>query len=101
MKLLSSQIEIAFQEALRGNYWKALTLNGIIYSSILGYSLQPVFKALEDNAFAAGLSGKGPAIIALAKEENCNKILDSWRKRNANILKVKFNREKSHIIRRE
>ncbi len=101
IKLLSSQIEIAFQEALRRNYWKALTLNGIIYSSILGYSLEPVFKALEGNAVAAGVSGKGPAIIAIAKEENCDKILDSWRKRDVNILKVEFNREKSQVIRRE
>lgn len=101
MKLLSPQIELAFEEALKRNYWKALTLNGILYSSVLGYDFKPVFDALEGGAVAAGISGKGPAIVAVAKEEDCENIIGSWKTRNNDILRVGINREKSYIIRRE
>ena len=50
MKLLLPQIELVFEEALKGNYWKALPLNGILHSSALGYDLKPVFEALRKNA---------------------------------------------------
>ncbi|MBE0512557.1 shikimate kinase, partial [Candidatus Bathyarchaeota archaeon] len=33
MKGVASLVKIAYKEALKGNYWVALTLNGLIYSS--------------------------------------------------------------------
>ena len=60
MRHISPQIELVFTEALKGNYWKALTLNGILDSAILGYSIKLVFKALNEGAVATELAEKVP-----------------------------------------
>ncbi|MEM3704185.1 MAG: shikimate kinase, partial [Candidatus Bathyarchaeia archaeon] len=38
MKAVAPLVKIAYMEALKGNFWTALTLNGLIYSSALGYN---------------------------------------------------------------
>ena len=66
-RVLAPYIEELFGLALRGEWKKALVLNGLIYGSFLGYNLEPIAKALEVKA-VAGLSGKGPAMFAVTEE---------------------------------
>ena len=101
MKLITQYVEYAFQEALKGNYWKALTLNGILYSSILGYSLKPVFDALNAGALAAGLSGKGPAVVAVVKGDGVDTVLAVWKTYKSKVLKAKINRKKAYVVEEE
>ena len=75
-KVLAPYVEEAFKLALRGEWKKALVLNGLIYGSFLGYNLEPIAKALEVEA-VAGPSGKGPAMFAIAEEPE--KIVEAWR----------------------
>ena len=65
IKSMASVVKVAFNEALKGNYWQALTLNGIIYSTVLGYDSSLALSALDAGAVAAGLSGTGPAVTAI------------------------------------
>ncbi len=99
MKLIAPQVELAFKEALKGNYWKALTLNGILYSVALGYNPKPILDALECGAVAAGLSGKGPAIVAVTKTSNVDNILDVWKSYEGKILTANINRKKAYIVK--
>ena len=65
MKLLAPWVKLAFQEALRGNIYDALTLNGILYSAALNFNSKIALDALNAGALAAGLSGTGPSFVAI------------------------------------
>ncbi|MCX8191706.1 MAG: shikimate kinase, partial [Nitrososphaerales archaeon] len=41
LEKLSHLVDEVFKLAEKGEYWKALTLNGLIYSAVLGFSPQP------------------------------------------------------------
>ncbi|MBT8171402.1 shikimate kinase, partial [Candidatus Bathyarchaeota archaeon] len=98
MKSMTSIVKIAFKEALNGNYWQALTLNGLIYSSTLGLDPSPAIDALKSGALAAGLSGTGPAVTAIVPEEIVGLVKDSWQKYEGDILEARINQEKARVI---
>ena len=98
MKGMASAVKIAYKEALNGNYWAALTLNGLIYSSALGYDSSPAVDALITGAVAAGLSGTGPAVSAIVPEDKIELVKDVWRKREGEILAAHINLEKAKVM---
>jgi shikimate kinase len=57
--------DLFFEMSLKGDYWRAMVLNGITYSSILKYDPFPALRAVELGALGAGLSGTGPAVAAV------------------------------------
>jgi len=61
-------VEEAFKLAWEGEYAKAMVLNSLCYATALGLDQEPVVKALMAGAFAAGISGTGPAVAAFAAE---------------------------------
>lgn len=86
VKTIAPFIEIAFDLALKGEFERAMTLNGLLYCCALGYDPTPIISALESGARAAGLSGKGPALIALTSEEKIECIRNSWRSLQGRII---------------
>ena len=88
-------IEFAFQEALRGNYWFALTLNGLAYSEAFGYDTDPIRKAVFSGAIASGLTGKGPAFVAIVPRANLRKVEKAWSSLPGRVIRVSFNLEKA------
>ena len=74
MKLLKDYVEVAFNECINGNYYRALFLNGILYASALNFPTNIAIEAIENNAVTAGLSGTGPSYIALCYEEDVEKV---------------------------
>jgi len=60
--------------ALAGRIWQAMTLNGIAVASALDLDLEPILAALRSGALAAGVSGTGPAIAAVAKPEEVERV---------------------------
>jgi shikimate kinase len=95
LKSIQSAIQVAHKEALRGNYWNALTLNGLAYSSAFGYDTAASIEALSAGALAAGLSGKGPAIAAIVPDSKAGCVRSAWRHLRGRILETKFNFEKA------
>src|SRR6266704_5775884 len=67
-------VEVAYREARTGNVWDALTINGLAYSPILQVDQAPVMAALGAGALGAGLSGKGPAVVAVAEENVSGRV---------------------------
>jgi len=88
-KLIAELIEIVHERALNGNIFGGLTLNGLLYSSALGYDLGPALEALELGALAAGLTGTGPAVVEICKPQNTKKIKNAWSKRPGKIIETK------------
>ncbi|MEM2896524.1 MAG: shikimate kinase [Candidatus Bathyarchaeia archaeon] len=98
LKLISRIVDIAYEEALRGNIWDALTLNGLLYSSALDYDYSIALDALDSGAIAAGLCGKGPSFTAVIEEEFVKKLMKAWKNRKGKIIKARINNKKAQSI---
>jgi len=64
---IRAQVDEAFRLALRGDYYAAIEANSAAYAPLLGIDETPAIRARAAGAVAAGITGTGPAIIALAK----------------------------------
>lgn len=87
-RLLKDVVETVYSKALAGNIYGAQTVNGLLYSSILNYDPEPAIEALKAGAESAGLTGTGPATVAVSKEENIMDITRVWESRDGKILKT-------------
>jgi shikimate kinase len=98
MQLMAKEVESIHKQALSGEYWTAMTLNGLVYSTLLGYDPTIAIEALSAGAIAAGLSGKGPAVAAVASTEKSDEVKGVWQHHGGNIIEAKINREKARIL---
>ena len=98
MKLIANEVKALHKMAYSGDYWSAMTLNGIVYSAVLGYDAEVAIDALAAGALAAGLSGTGPAVAAVVPERKVEEVKDAWRKYSGTVIETRINSEKSHII---
>ena len=98
MRTMASLVKIAYKQAVEGNFWSALTLNGLIYSSALGHNPSIAIDALEAGALAAGLSGTGPAVTAIVSEEKIDRVKDAWQVYEGDILQASLNHEKAKVV---
>ncbi|MEM4297478.1 MAG: shikimate kinase [Nitrososphaerota archaeon] len=94
---LSPLIDACWSLALRGRYLEALTFNGMIHSFALGFDLTPALKALEAGALASGLSGKGPAVVAICDKGHLKDVTSAWSNLQGSILLTKVNNEKATV----
>ena len=67
-------VDIAYREALAGNIWDAMTLNGFAYSTILQEDLGPAIAALRAGAVGVGLTGKGPTIVSVVEGSDSERV---------------------------
>jgi len=88
-------IKAAHREALAGDYWNAMSLNGLLYSIALDYDITAATTALSSGAIAAGLTGKGPAVAAIVQESKREAVRDAWRKIKGQIIETSFNYSKA------
>lgn len=91
-------VEIAFNTALEGKVWEALTLNGLIYSSASGYDTSIAIDALAVGAVAAGLCGKGPAVTAVVPNGKVDAVRAALERFEGEILTAHLNREKAKVL---
>ena len=61
-RLLTREVLVAWDKALKRELYTALTLNGLLYSASLGFDTKIPLAALNAGAVAAGLSGTGPSV---------------------------------------
>jgi shikimate kinase len=81
-------VEAVHRMALRGEIFDALTLNGLLYSSALGQDPMPALEALANGALAAGMTGTGPATVAVAEPDAADEIGRAWQARPGRIIKT-------------
>lgn len=98
MKILSPLVKIAYREALKGNIWAALTFNGLIYSSALGYDPSIALDALMAGALAAGLCGKGPAVTVVVPDEKVDSVKEALMAYEGEIIQTRINYEKAKVL---
>jgi shikimate kinase len=94
---LSDLFTDAFKLAEAGEYWKAMKLNGVLASAALGSTYLPVMAAIERGALAASVSGNGPAIAAVAYEDEVEDIKSALSKFEGTIIMSRINNQKASV----
>jgi shikimate kinase len=98
IRTLAPMAKVAYKEAAAGNYWTALSLNGLIYSSAFGFDPSAALDALAAGALAAGLCGKGPAVTAIAPENRLDDIKTVWQSHEGQIIPAQLNCTKAKVV---
>lgn len=80
--------QLAYDVARSGHVWDALTLNGLAFSAVLGEDPRPALSAIEAGALGAGLSGKGPAVVAAVEENHVNMVRQAFEKFEGRIIET-------------
>jgi shikimate kinase len=97
VKAFANEVDLVWEEARAGRIYQAITLNGMIHSIAFGYSMEPALKALEADAIAAGLSGTGPAVVALTRDDG-KAVKKAWSGLEGRIIETKTNNLKAKVI---
>jgi len=98
MKIIAKEVKALHRMAVLGDYWSAMTLNGLIYSATLGYDSSVAIDALASGALAAGLSGTGPAVAAVVPQDRVGSVKDAWEEYDGEVIETKVNSEKAHVV---
>ena len=86
--------------ALSGDVFGAITLNGLVYSTLLGFEPRIAMKAMEAGALAAGLSGTGPSTVALCHEDRLKVVQRAWEGLEGGILVASVSNEAARVVDR-
>lgn len=89
--------ELAYIEAGNGHVWDALTLNGLASSAVLGEDPRPALSAIEAGALGAGLSGKGPAVVAAVEEKDSKRVRQAFEKFDGRIIETEPNYSRARV----
>ena len=93
MKLLAPLVKDAFDLARNNDYYKALTLNGLLYSATLGFDPTIAVDALSAGAIASGLSGTGSSFVAIVDEESIDDVKEIWEKYEGSVIETQVDNE--------
>jgi len=89
LKPIMEAVEVVHRMALRGKILDALTLNGLLYSSVLDQDPMPALEALANGALASGMTGTGPATVAVAKPTVVDAVERAWQARPGKVIITK------------
>lgn len=92
------QVETAFRLAERGEYFRAMEANSAAYASVLEVDEGPAVRARQVGALAAGISGTGPAIIALAERSEVGPVRDTMAETASVVRVVPLNNVESREV---
>jgi shikimate kinase len=87
-RVVAPAAHAAFELARRGGYREAMVINSLACTSALGLSMEPTYRALAAGAFAAGLSGTGPATVVLVEEGKLPEICSLFEEKELIVTKV-------------
>ena len=98
LRTVKPLVQVAYDQALSGKIWEALTLNGLIYSSASGFDTSIAIDALAAGAVAAGLCGKGPAVTAVTAKDKVDSVKAALQKYGGSVLQARLNQEKARVL---
>ncbi len=97
LKLHKELFNHAFKLAIKGDYWKAMNLNGILTNSILYNNYEPLLCAIENNCLAVSYSGNGPAIAAVVYKDNIDNMKASLQNYDGKLIVSQVNNLKAFV----
>ena len=97
LKTLSADFEQAWNLAKKSDYWNAMNLNGIATSTILSSEPEIILKLIENGAIGASVSGNGPSIAAIVKNNSVAKIKKIFSTLEGNTTVAQINNKKAEV----
>jgi shikimate kinase len=97
LRILSDLFLDAFKIAEKGDYWKAMKMNGVLASAAFNTNYEPILSALEGGALSASISGNGPSISAICYKDRVESVKTAFSKYKGNILVSSVNNEKASV----
>ena len=100
MRKLGRVAEVLYKMCVEGDLWRAMTMNGTLYSGIYGYDPRPALLAVEHGALGASLSGTGPATAAVfdpRSSSEMNQLIEAWASDGSRVLETETNNEHGRI----
>ena len=88
MKVLAPLVKTAYEFACNRQFFKALNLNGLLYSATLGFNSAIAVDALQSGALASGLSGTGSSFVAIASEDKIDGVKEAWDKYDGRVIET-------------
>ena len=101
VRKFGSLTDLFFEMSIKGDYWRAMVLNGMTYSSILKYDPFPALLAVEHGALGAGLSGTGPAVAAVfdpSKKTEVEALTKEWASDGSSVIETETNNEHGRLL---
>jgi shikimate kinase len=86
IRTISNKVEDIHRLALSGEYLRAMTKNGLIYSDVLGLPRHPIMEGMRAGAVAAGITGKGPAYAFLTEEKTKHSVVDVLKRHEGEVI---------------
>ena len=77
-RVIAPWVDIAYDLSLKGKFEEAMTLNGFLYCSALGFDTEFLMRALELGVKGVSLSGTGPSYVALVTTDQAGELEDAW-----------------------
>lgn len=90
-RLIAPMADVVYELAMRGDYGRAMTLNGLAYCAALGLPAEPMLLALEAGARGVSLSGTGPAYAAIIDEDKMDALVAAWRPLGGRVIRTRAN----------
>lgn len=90
--------ELSHNLAIEGRHWEALIMNGMAHSVALGWNPNVALDAMEAGALASGLTGKGPATVAIAEPRRAPRVRSAMSRYKGKVVEARLNNRKAHVI---
>ncbi len=90
-RLIAPIADVVYELAMRGDYVRAMTLNGLAYCAALGLPTEPMLLALQAGAKGVSLSGTGPSYAAIIDEDEMDALESAWRPLGGRVIRTKAN----------
>jgi len=92
-----SDFVLAWNLAKKSDYWNAMILNGLATSAILSSEPKIIPKLIENGALGASVSGNGPSIAAIVKNDSISKIKRVFSTLEGNTTVAQINNKKAEV----
>ena len=97
LKTLNGVFSQAWDLANKSDYWNAMILNGLATSAILGSEPKILTDLLDSGALGASVSGNGPSIAAVAKNDKISGIKKVFSSLEGSIIVSPINNKKAEV----
>ncbi len=97
LKILDGVFSQAWTLASNSDYWNAMMLNGLATSTVLNSDPRILTDLVESGAFAASVSGNGPAIAAISKKENVSNVKKVFASMEGTTIISNVNNKKAEV----
>ena len=97
LKTSSDDFEQAWNLAKKSDYWNAMILNGLATSEILSSEPKIITKLIESGALGASVSGNGPSIAAIVRNDAISKIKRVFSSLDGNTTVSAINNKKAEV----